>query len=66
MSGYHLAIFSTNGHSYFLPLVGFPPSSTLHPYGSAYGIDYTSKNFLKRWAIQLVIHLTVGVQTDYE
>ena len=33
--------------------------STLPPYWSANGIDYTSKKYLKLWAIQLAIHSIV-------
>ena len=31
------------------------------PYKSACGIGHANKNYLKWWAIQLVIHSTVGV-----
>ena len=37
-----------------------------HPFRSAYGIGYASKNYLEWQVIQLIIHSIVGVQTDYE
>ena len=37
-----------------------PPIPTLPPFRNAVGIGYTSKNYLKWWAIQLVIHSTAG------
>ena len=51
-NGCHLAVFNVDiafARHFMVP----------HPYKSARGIGYTSKNNLKWWAIQLAIHSTV-------
>ena len=47
-----------------LPLCGFPPPPTLHPYRSVCGIGVASKNYLKWQAIQLVIFIQQLVYID--
>ena len=59
MNGCHLAVFSVNV-AFAHHFVATHSPSMLPLYTAASDIRYTIENYLKWWAIQLVIHSIVG------